>query len=78
MTASWSNEQLVANDLPPDGNDANPRLFRNSDARRLLEFTGAYFVYTRESLWAGMREVRGDLQTDKSRDFRRIGSGLSR
>lgn len=60
------NEQLTANDLPPDGNDANPRLFRNSDARRLLEFTGAYFVYTRESLWAGMREVRGDLQPNRS------------
>lgn len=63
------NEQLTALDLPPDGNDDNPRLFRNSDARRYLEFTGAYFVYDRESLWAGMREVRGDLQTNKSQTF---------
>jgi len=60
------NEQLAANDLPPDGNEDNPRLFRKSDARRELEFTGAYFVYTKDSLWAGMREVRGDLQTEKS------------
>jgi len=63
------NEQLAANDLPPDGNDANPRLFRKSDSRRLLEFTGAYFIYTQDSLWAGMREVRGDLQTDKGQTF---------
>ena len=63
------NEQLAANDLPPDGNDANPRLFRKSDAKRVLEFTGAYFIYTRESLWTGMREVRGDLQPNKSQTF---------
>lgn len=63
------NEQLAATDLPPDGNDNNPRLFRKSDARRLLEFTGAYFVYKRDSLWSGMREVRGDLQTNKSQTF---------
>jgi hypothetical protein len=63
------NEQLAANDLPPDGNTDNPRLFRKSDARRLLEFTGAYFIYTQESLWTGMREVRGDLQTNKSQTF---------
>jgi hypothetical protein len=63
------NEQLAANDLPPDGNDANPRLFRKSDATRVLEFSGAYFSYTRESLWTGMREVRGDLQTNKSQTF---------
>lgn len=59
-------EQLVANDLPPDGNADNPRLFRKSDSRRALDFTGAYFVYTEESLWTGMREVGGNLQTDKS------------
>jgi hypothetical protein len=63
------NEQLTAFDLPPDGNEDNPRLFRNSDARRRLDFTGAYFTYDRESLWSGMREVRGDLQTNKSQTF---------
>ena len=63
------NEQLAANDLPPDGNDDNPRLFRKSDARRLLEFTGAYFIYRQDSLWRGMREVRGDLQTNKSQSY---------
>lgn len=63
------NEQLTANDLPPDGNEDNPRLFRKSDARRELEFTGAYFIYRQDSLWTGMREVRGDLQTDKSRSY---------
>jgi hypothetical protein len=63
------NEQLAANDLPPNGNAENARLFRKSDAKRILEFTGAYFIYTRESLWTGMREVRGDLQPNKSQSF---------
>jgi len=63
------NEQLAANDLPPDGNANNPRLFRKSDSMRVLEFTGAYFIYSQESLWTGMREVRGDLQTGKSETF---------
>lgn len=56
------NEQLAATDRPPNGDEGNARSFRNSDARRMLEFSGAYFVYDRESLWTGMREVRGDLQ----------------
>ncbi len=64
------NEQLVATDRPPDGSEDNARLFRKSDARRLLEFTGAYFVYEQESLWLTMREVRGDLQTNKSQSYR--------
>ena len=65
------NEQLVAMDRPPDGNEDTARLFRKSDARRVLEFTGAYFIYTRESLWTGMREVRGDLQINESQSIAR-------
>lgn len=61
------NEQLVATDRPPNGDAGNARSFRNSDARRTLEFSGAYFVYDRESLWTGMREVRGDLQPSRDR-----------
>jgi hypothetical protein len=65
------NEQLVAMDRPPDGDEDTARLFRKSDARRVLEFTGAYFIYTQESLWTGMREVRGDLQINKSQSIAR-------
>jgi hypothetical protein len=64
-------EQLVAMDRPPDGNEDTARLFRKSDARRVLEFTGTHFIYTRESLWTGMREVRGDLQINKSQSIAR-------
>jgi hypothetical protein len=65
------NEQLVAMDRPTDGNEDTARLFRKSDVRRVLEFTGAYFIYTQESLWTGMREVRGDLQINKSQSIPR-------
>ncbi|MEM7434994.1 MAG: hypothetical protein AAF436_07565 [Myxococcota bacterium] len=64
------NEQLVAMDRPPDGNPDNAREFRRSDAIRELKFSGAYFTYERESLWDGMREVRGDLQTNKTQSYR--------
>ncbi|MEM7137473.1 MAG: hypothetical protein AAF500_12875 [Myxococcota bacterium] len=64
------NEQLVAMDRPPDGNPENAREFRRSDAIRELKFNGAYFTYERESLWDGMREVRGDLQTNKTQSYR--------
>lgn len=65
------NEQLVAMDRPPDGNEDTARLFRKSDVRRVLEFTGAYFIYAQESLWTGMREVRGDLQINKNQSISR-------
>ena len=60
------NEQLAATDRPPGGDETNSRLFRSSDATRDLEFTGAYFVYQRESLWDGMREIRGDVRAGAS------------
>ena len=59
------NERLVAMDRPPNGDEDNSRLFRSSDAMRDLLFTGAFFVYQRVSLWDGMREVRGGLQTSE-------------
>jgi hypothetical protein len=55
-------EQLVATDMTSAANADGARVFRRSDATRMLEFTGAYFVYDRESLWEGMRQIRGDLQ----------------
>jgi hypothetical protein len=61
------NEQLVAMDRPPSGDETNSRLFRSSDARRDLEFTGAYFVYQQQSLWDGMRELRGDVRPGASK-----------
>lgn len=56
------NEQLVALDRLANGDEDNSRLFRSSDATRDLNFSGAYFVYQKESLWDGMREVRGDVR----------------
>jgi len=56
------NEQLVATDLTSAAKTDGARVFRRSDATRMFEFTGAYFVYDRESLWEGMRQIRGDLQ----------------
>ena len=54
-------EALVATDRPRDGSEDSSRLFRSADLTRELGFNGSYFVYDRESLWEGMREVRGDL-----------------
>lgn len=54
-------EQLVATDRPSGGEEGSSRLFRSSDAKRELAFTGAYFLYQKESLWDGMRELRGDV-----------------
>jgi len=56
------NERLVATDRPKDGETDNSRLFRSSDSKRELEFSGAYFVYEQDSLWQGMRELQGDLR----------------
>jgi len=60
------NERLVATDRPRDGEADNSRLFRSSDSRRELAFSGAYFTYEQDSLWDGMRELRGDLRADGS------------
>jgi len=55
-------EQLVAIDMTSAADADGARVFRTSDANRTLEFTGAYFVYDREPLWEGMRQIRGDLR----------------
>ena len=54
-------EALVASDRPRDGDEDSSRLFRSADLTRRFGFSGSYFVYDRESLWEGMREVHGDL-----------------
>jgi hypothetical protein len=54
-------EQLVTTDRAANSSEENARVFRKSDGRRTLQFTGAYFVSDRESLWSGMREARGTL-----------------
>ena len=54
-------EALVATDRRRDGNEDSSRLFRSADLTREFGFSGSYFVYNRESLWEGMREVHGDL-----------------
>lgn len=54
-------EQLIANDRPPGGDESQQRLFRRSEAKRNLGFTGAYFIYDEPSLWTSMRVTRGEL-----------------
>lgn len=57
------NERLVVTDRQAGGESDNSRLFRSSDSKRELAFSGAYFIYEQESLWDGMRELRGDLRS---------------
>lgn len=64
-------EQLVTTDRAANSSEENARVFRKSDGSRTLQFTGAYFVSDRESLWSGMREARGTLLSrDPSRSSR--------
>ena len=54
-------EQLVVTDFPKGGDEGQGRLFRRSQGRRKLEFTGAYFISSEPSLWSKTRPTRGEL-----------------
>lgn len=54
-------ESLVATDYPPDRNESRAQVYRRSEAKRTLDFNGAYFESDRPTLWTHMRATKGEL-----------------
>lgn len=54
-------EQLVITDFPPGKDESQGRIFRRSQGRRTLHFTGAFFIQSEPSLWDKTRPSVGEL-----------------